>query len=229
MLKALLFDLDGTLVSSLPELAGGVNAALVKLGRAPLPQETIGAMIGKGLPVLCDKVAAAVGLTDVAGRERLWQGMLEAMVTSGGRHIAILPGVQEMLLSLSARGFKTALVTNKRRDLTLAFIEARGLLECFDAVVCGDDCAASKPAPDMLLKALRELEVTPDEAVMIGDSRNDAVAARAAGVRPVLVEGGYNEGCEIAEWAREEGFDAPYESAVAYCRTLVHEPGERHG
>lgn len=220
-LKAFLFDLDGTLVSSLPELAGGVNEALVALGREPLAEDAIGAMIGKGLPVLCDKVALAAGLTAEGERDRLWREMLTAMSKSDGARVAVLPGVEEALKNLKRAGYKLALVTNKRRDLTVSFIKTRGWTATFDALVCGDDCARAKPAPDMVLKALEDLKVSREDAVMVGDSRNDAEAAAAAGVRAVLVKGGYNEGCDIDVWAAEAGFDAPKESVAAFASEVL--------
>ena len=112
-------------------------------------------------------------------------------------------------------------MTNKLRSLTVEFIESRGIAHLFDAVVAGDDCPKNKPAPDMLLRAMDILKVDASQAIMVGDSRNDALAGRAAGVTVALVETGYNEGVSIADWAREAGFSKIYPSARKVCEKMI--------
>ncbi len=99
---------------------------------------------------------------------------------------------------LQARGFKLACVTNKPREFTLDLLERVGLVDYFDVVISGDDTVEKKPHAAPVLAACERLEVSPAEAVMIGDSENDLLSARAAGCRAILVEGGYNEGQPVA-------------------------------
>ena len=131
--------------------------------------------------------------------------------------MAVIEGVEQ----LKDKGIRVALVTNKQRSLTVEFLQSRGLESLFDTVVAGDDCPNNKPAPDMLIRAMTEMNVCASETVMVGDSRNDALAGRAAGVSVALVETGYNEGVSIADWAREAGFTRVYPSARKVCERIV--------
>lgn len=220
MIRAVLFDLDGTLVDSLPEIAGGVNRALALQGEPPLSDERVAAMIGRGVSVLADRVAAAYDFPKEK-RDRLFQDIVAAWAETNGREIALFPDAERVLRGLRANGLRVALVTNKLRDLTLAFLRDRGMSDWFDAVVAGDDCPHPKPAPDMVLRALSLLQVEAEEALMVGDSRNDALAARAAGVRAVLLTTGYNEGVSMTDWARQEGFDDAHDSLAEALATYL--------
>lgn len=211
MIRAVLFDLDGTLVNSLPEIAHGVNRALVLQGHAPLPQDRIASMIGRGVSVLADRVTRAAG-PDSIDRDQLFQDIVSTWAETNGRETKLFPDARDVLARLRDRNLFVGLVTNKLRALTLQFLEDQSLSALFDVIVAGDDCPNPKPAPDMIERALAELQVAPDEAVMVGDSRNDALAARSAGVRAVLLTTGYNEGLSMEDWARDEGFDQPFAS-----------------
>lgn len=218
--KAVLFDLDGTLVDSLPEIYEGVHRTALEMGLTPPSQQQVGDMIGRGPGVLVDRVCAVLGL-DENGCKTFMSGLVKNWSESGGRLITLFPGVLGGLLALRAKGIQTALVTNKLRSLTVEFLEDRDMTALFDTVVAGDDCERNKPAPDMLIRALNELGVSPAEAVMVGDSRNDALAARAAGVTAALVQTGYNEGVGIDEWAREAGFTKIYPGAAKVCELIA--------
>ena len=210
--KAVMFDLDGTLVDSLPELYYGVQAALSDMGFRVPSQEAVGAMIGRGIGVLVDRICVYLGI-DPASEQRaeLFSRLLKAWQASAGSRVAFYPGVLEGVERL----------TNKLRGLTMDFLKSRGLEKFFDTVVAGDDCPNNKPAPDMLLKAMDEMQVCASESLMVGDSRNDALAGRAAGVTVALVETGYNEGVSIADWAREAGFSRVYPSARKVCERIA--------
>ena len=218
--KAVLFDLDGTLVDSLPEIYEGVRRTSEDMGYLPPTQKQVGDMIGRGPGVLVDRVCGVLGL-DEAGRRQFMSRLVENWAETDGRLITFYPGVIDGLQSLRAEGIKTALVTNKLRSLTVSFLRDRKIEHLFDAVVAGDDCERNKPAPDMLLKALEELGVPAADAVMVGDSRNDALAARAAGVTAALVETGYNEGVGISEWAREAGLNKIFVGAGKVCELIA--------
>ncbi len=222
LVKAVLFDLDGTLVDSLPELYHGVHTVLSDMGLKAPSQEAVGAMIGRGILVLVQRLCAALGIAVESEQGRdLFDRLLKAWSESGGRHMAFYPGVIEGVEQLKGKGIRVALVTNKQRSLTVEFLQSRGLESLFDTVVAGDDCPNNKPAPDMLIRAMTEMNVCASETVMVGDSRNDALAGRAAGVSVALVETGYNEGVSIADWAREAGFTRVYPSARKVCERIV--------
>ena len=218
--KAVLFDLDGTLVDSLPEIYEGVRRTSADMGYTPPTQKQVGDMIGRGPGVLVDRVCGLLGFDDT-GRREFMDRLVDNWAETDGRLITFYPGVLDGLRMLRRAGVKTALVTNKLRSLTVSFLRYREIEPLFDAVVAGDDCAKNKPAPDMLIKALEELGVSAADAVMVGDSRNDALAARAAGVAAALVETGYNEGVGIAEWAREAGFTKIYAGAGKVCELIA--------
>lgn len=222
LVKAVLFDLDGTLVDSLPELYHGVHTVLSDMGLKAPSQEAVGAMIGRGILVLVQRLCAALGIAVESEQGRdLFDRLLKAWSESGGRHMPFYPGVIEGVEQLKDKGIRVALVTNKQRSLTVEFLQSRGLESLFDTVVAGDDCPNNKPAPDMLIRAMTEMNVCASETVMVGDSRNDALAGRAAGVSVALVETGYNEGVSIADWAREAGFTRVYPSARKVCERIV--------
>lgn len=220
--KAVLFDLDGTLVDSLPELYEGVRRAMIDLGHQPPSKEQVRDMIGRGVQVLVQRILDSQSLpTDAESREALLQLLIKHWGDTAGEYTEFFPGTIEGIKALRAAGIKVGLVTNKWHDLAVEFLEHQGILSLFDVIVAGDDCPRNKPAPDMLEKAMRDLGVTKEESIMVGDSRNDALAARAAGVREALVETGYNEGVSIQEWAREEGFTRCYQDARSVCDAVV--------
>lgn len=224
VIKAVLFDLDGTLVDSLPELYEGVARAVADL-KGPAPsKEDVANMIGRGVQVLTERVRTHMHLTDAdITHEVLLDRIVNNWAETNGKFIDFFPGVLDSIATLRAKGIKTALVTNKMRDLTMSFVKDREVEELFDAVVCGDDCPRNKPSPDMLWRACELLGVDVSQTVMVGDSRNDALAAREAGSIPALVQTGYNEGLDIADWGREAGFTRFYPSAKKVCELIVNE------
>lgn len=222
MLKAVLFDLDGTLVDSLPEIYHGVCETCRRLKLTPPSKEAVAAMIGRGVVVLVERLKRHLAVPDSVATEReMLDILVEEWDKTKGEMIDFYPGTLEGIRELREKGIRTALVTNKLRSLTVEFVKARGIEELFDTIVAGDDCKKAKPAPDMLLRAMDEIGVSAESVVMVGDSRNDALAARAAGVTAVLVETGYNEGVGIGEWAREAGFNRLYPSVRHFSRAVV--------
>lgn len=226
--KAVLFDLDGTLVDSLPDIHAGVCALAQRRGLPQPPIEDVAAMIGKGIRVLVARLAdwwCARGIkAETPDPETLLPELIE--VWSGMPDLVRpIPGAFEAVRALRAVGIRTALVTNKIRERTVEYLERHDLEDAFDAVVTASDCARAKPAPDMLLKAAEMLGVEPQACIMVGDSQNDALAGRAAGMRVWLVRTGYNEGVSIDVWARENGFDALWDNVPKALAELLREAG----
>lgn len=185
----LVFDLDGTLVDSVPDLAAAVNALLREEGRPPLAQDTVKRMIGDGIPALLARALAAAG--DPREAAVLLPRFLALYEANATRLSRPYPAVPETLAELRRRGYRTAVCTNKPTHAAHVVLRGLGLLPLFDGVAGGDRFAVKKPAPGHLLGLIAELGGAIDRAVMIGDNENDAAAARAAGVPLVLMRYGY--------------------------------------
>lgn len=198
MIKAVLLDLDGTLLDTAPDLAAAANAMLADQGLAPLPAATVRDFIGQGIPKLVERCLQASGFPLACER-------LEPALRSFATHYARLngaacrpfPGVVEALERMHAARLRLACVTNKASAFTAPLLEKTGLAPFFDAVVTSDQAGSRKPDPGPYLHACRMLGVAPGEAAVIGDSANDARAGRAAGCRVLLVSYGYSEGRDV--------------------------------
>jgi len=203
--RAALIDLDGTLLDTAPDLAAAVNAMLAELGRTELPAQTVAAYVGKGADVLVHRALSGAldGRIDDAQFSRAKDAFYRHYRRVNGDAAQVYPGITVALDAMRARGLKLACVTNKPREFTLALLERASLTPFFDAVVSGDDATHKKPHAAPLLEACRLMAVDIADAVMIGDSENDLLAARAAGCPAILVEGGYNEGRPVAELAAD--------------------------
>ncbi|RZS84020.1 phosphoglycolate phosphatase [Pigmentiphaga kullae] len=197
--RAVLIDLDGTLVDSVPDLARAANIMRVEFGLVPLREDVIATFVGKGMENLVHR-ALSGSLDGRAEQERFPQALdvfRDAYHEVNGETARIFDGVLEGLQAMKAQGLRIAVVTNKPAEFTGPLLERIGLRAYFDAVVSGDSVARKKPDPDPVLHACELLGVTPAEAVVVGDSMNDASAARAAGCRVLLVPYGYNEGRDV--------------------------------
>ncbi|NLC37105.1 MAG: phosphoglycolate phosphatase [Alcaligenaceae bacterium] len=198
--SAILIDLDGTLLDTIPDLAAAANAMLAEMAAPQLPVGDITTFVGKGTAHLVWRCLsdARVGLpADDAATAAALDIFNRHYHEVNGRESRLYPGVLEGLKAFRAQGAKLALVTNKPTEFTLPLLKRSGLAPWFDAVVCGDTCARKKPDPMPLLHACELLGCAPGEALAIGDSINDALAARAAGITVVAVPYGYNEGRDI--------------------------------
>lgn len=197
-LTAVLFDLDGTLLDTLADIALALNRALLECGCESLPENDVRGMIGRGAPILIERAAAAQGrvldaATQTGMLERFFYhyGELEELNEDRARPY---DGAAEALHSLHDAGLATAVVTNKQYRFASALLARLGLSGWVDVVVGGDTCARRKPDPQPLLFACESLHALPVNALMVGDSVNDVQAARAAGIPVVCVSYGYNEG-----------------------------------
>jgi phosphoglycolate phosphatase len=189
---ALVFDLDGTLVDTAPDLHRSLNAVLAEAGRAPVPLGAIRDMVGDGALKMIERGYDCTG-DPVTPQElpRLFQRFLEFYSAGGHALSAPFPGVRETLGELRARGYRLAVCTNKYYRPTRELLDILGLTDVFGAILGGDSLAMRKPDPGHLLGTLDRLGAGPAEAVMIGDSFNDVAVARAANVPAVVVTYGY--------------------------------------
>jgi phosphoglycolate phosphatase len=216
--KAVMIDLDGTLVDSIPDLAAAANGMLQELGRPQLGIGLIRTFVGKGIPNLVAR-ALAGSLDGHAPADVLARAMpiYERCYTEvNGRHSTVYPGVVEGLEALRAARFPLACVTNKSGRFTAPLLDYLGLTGYFAQVVAGDTLPQKKPDPAPLLYACRNFAIEPREMLMIGDSLNDAEAARAAGCPMFCVPYGYNEGRDV----RELDVDAIVDSLVEAVKLI---------
>lgn len=182
--RALLLDLDGTLVDSVSDIAGAMDATLIALGRAPLGRGGVRPLVGDGARALVERALRATGTVDPALLARTLVDFDARYTASPVVHTSLLPGAREVL----ALDLPKALVTNKPRRVTDRVLEGLGIAGAFDLVVAGGD-APLKPAPDGVRAALAALAVPPDAAWMIGDGPQDVLAGRAAGCFTIAVPG----------------------------------------
>jgi len=190
--NVLIFDLDGTLIDSAPDLHRSLNAVLAEQGRAAVPLAAIRAMVGDGAARLVERGFADTGrAVEPAALASLVQRFL--LHYSAGRHALTrpFPGVVDTLATLHEQGCRLGVCTNKPYDPTMEILELLGLTRFFGAVTGGDSLPVRKPAPGHLLGTLDLLGAAADNAVMIGDSANDVAVARAAGVPAIVVRYGY--------------------------------------
>lgn len=220
--RAVLFDLDGTLVDSVPALTAGLNDVLAHFGATPMTEKAVADLVGKGVRRLIEDVFAVKQLpTDAATIDAAVALYVERNVARGNRDAKFYPGAIEAVKALRGAGVKTVLVTNKARAMVESFVRDTGIGEAFDAVVAGDDTPHPKPAGDMLLLGAKKAGVAIEDCVMVGDSRNDAEAGRNAGAAVRLVKTGYNEGVPIEVWGPANGFEAVYDDVPAALKDLI--------
>ena len=209
--RAVLLDLDGTLLDTAPELAAAANAMLADLGRAPLPAATIREFIGSGIHKLVERCLGAPPSEEALASFATHYGRINGTMS------APFPGVMDGLNALA--GLRLACVTNKAEAFTLPLLERTGLAPYFAAVVTSDQVGKRKPDPEPFLHACRRLGVAPADTVVIGDSANDAEAGRAAGCRVWLVSYGYTEGRDIRSIPCDRLIADLMEAARSFPRT----------
>jgi phosphoglycolate phosphatase len=191
--KAVVFDLDGTLVDSAADIARALNAGFAPLGAAAITSEDVHVIVGGGAKMAIDKAADRAGLklTD-AERAAVMTRFFDKYRKVSAEGNGLYPGARKLLLELRARGVKTALCTNKAEDVAHIALRGLGIDDLLDVKVGARDDRPRKPFPDMIHACLDPVGVAPHDAVMIGDSRADLDAARAAGVPVILTSFGYS-------------------------------------
>jgi phosphoglycolate phosphatase len=192
-LRAAIVDLDGTLVDTVGDFEAALGAALGDLGWPPVTRAFIGRTVGKGSEYLLTRTLAEVG-APAELYERAWGLYQQHYLRINGRHSEVFGGAREGLAGLRARGWPLVCLTNKPTAAAGPLLEAKGLRSFFVQVFGGDAFERKKPDPLPLTEACRALGTEPYETLMVGDSSNDAAAARAAGCPVVLLSHGYNHG-----------------------------------
>lgn len=189
---AIIFDLDGTLVDSAPDLAETMNVLLERRGRPRLSLEDVRHMVGGGARLLMERGMRATG---APASEREIDDMFGEFLAYYGEHIAdhstVFPGVPEALARLAEAGCAMAVCTNKPEWPARRLLDELALGHHFDVVIGGDSLAVRKPDPEHLLECVRRVGSVPTRTIMVGDSRTDVDAARNAGVPVVAVTFGY--------------------------------------
>lgn len=190
-LRALAFDLDGTLVDSAPDIGHALNTALHESGFCGFDLERVRAWIGDGPDVLIDRALQALGQGEgVALRKTLRQAFDRSTLAAPLAHGNVYDGIHALLQQLRP-AWSLVVVTNKPSALARAVLDAGGLLPHFSAVFGADEAAWRKPAPAMLERAAQELGVATPQLLMVGDSAADMGAAAAAGSPAVWAGWGY--------------------------------------
>jgi len=199
---AVIFDLDGTLLDTVPDLHAAVCAMLEDLGRPALPEEAIRCYVGRGIAnlvkrSLADSLEAAED--DSPAPAEALASFRRHYARENGRRAQLFPGVLEGLQAIRAQGLPMAVATNKSDAFTRPLLEMTGLAGFFSVVVSGDSLPKHKPDPMSLVWTCGRLGVSPADTLFIGDSVNDFLAARAACCRVFLLPYGYNEGRDVQE------------------------------
>ncbi|MGD9787882.1 MAG: phosphoglycolate phosphatase [Sulfuricellaceae bacterium] len=199
--KAVVIDLDGTLLHTAPDLAEAASRMAAELGLPPIGLDEIKTYIGNGVSRLVKRVLTRD--MDAEPDAELFARALpvyEKHYTEGvSRESRPFPGVVEGLQALKQAGYRVACITNKAEKFTVPLLKDTGLFDFFELILSGDTLPKKKPDPLPLLHACKRFGITPDQLLLIGDSLNDAQAARAAGCHVFCVPYGYNRGRSVEE------------------------------
>jgi phosphoglycolate phosphatase len=186
--RVLVFDLDGTLTDSVPDIAAAVNRTLAARGLPPLADEAVAAMVGDGLHPLIQRAFAAVGAEPDADAAREYLADYESRVAEDTR---LYPGARAALDQLAEEGWRLAVCTNKPERAARLLLEALDVADKFAAIGGGDSFAAHKPDPLHLRGTIEAAGGNLDRALMVGDHSNDVKAAQGCGVRAIFAGWGY--------------------------------------
>ncbi|MBF8746081.1 phosphoglycolate phosphatase [Pseudomonas putida] len=201
--RLVMFDLDGTLIDSVPDLAAAVDRMLLELGRPPAGLEAVRHWVGNGAQVLVRRALAGAIEHDDVDDALAEQGLALFMEAYAESHelTQVYPGVKDTLAWLRKRGVEMALITNKPERFVGPLLDQMKLGRYFRWIIGGDTLPQKKPDPAALLFVMQMAGVSPTQSLFVGDSRSDVLAAKAAGVQCVGLSYGYNHGRPISDEA----------------------------
>jgi len=200
--RGIVFDLDGTLVDSVGDIAAALNGALGDVGLGPLSEDDVRGMVGRGADVTVRRALARLGAED-RDPDALHAGFVRHYAAKPAERSTLYPGAADMLARFRAEGRRLAICTNKPEELTETIVRDIGVRTAFGAVIGASARLPRKPDPAMLVAAFAGIGVDPADGLMVGDSVTDVGTARALGIPIVLVSFGYTP-----VPARELGADA---------------------
>lgn len=218
MINTILFDLDGTLVDTAPDLGHALNLQLTKHGKPTLSDAAIRPFASHGSRGL---IGLGFGITPIDDNFiQMRDEYLAIYDTVFTRSPVLLPGIAELLQAVENKGLNWGIVTNKPRRFTVGLIESMGLnLENRAAcIVCGDDAQQPKPSPATLLMACEKVGVKPENCLYLGDAERDIIAGKAAGMQTVVALFGY---IDVTDKPAEWGADAMIENPAELLKLLA--------
>ena len=199
-IKGILFDLDGTLVDSAPDIGNAANSTLVSLGMPPVEKDRVAGWIGNGIPKLVKR--ALTGDFDGEPDPALFAKALPIFMAHYERDVCVdsylYAGVAHTLNQLHDAGFILGVITNKAASCTLPLLNQIGIDEYFTTIVSGDTCQNKKPDPEPVLFGLEEMGLAASDCILVGDSAHDLHAASNAGLPAIAVSYGYNQGVDLS-------------------------------
>jgi len=222
-LAGVIVDLDGTLVDTLDDFQAALARMLAALGLPPVPRAVVERFIGKGSEHLIASVLAHVGAPPDADGSA-WQAYQAAYREVNGLHARLYPGVPEGLAALAAGGLRRACLTNKPTAFARELLQRLGVADDFEAVFGGDAFERKKPDPLPVLRTCAALGCEPGRVLVVGDSSNDAAAARAAGCPVILVTYGYNHGEPVRGVDADAFVDSMADLPAAWQRVGARRP-----
>ncbi len=220
--SVLLFDLDGTLVDSAPDLALALNRTLLDLAKPQYEEQVIRRWVGTGAKVLIEHALSA----SLKKGEKLNSALVNDALAIFLKHYknclsdhsTLYQDVKKSLIILKTLGYRLAIITNKNTAFTQPILQDLGIVDLFELLISGDTLAQKKPHPAQLHYALAQLNASAEQCVMIGDSKNDILAAKAANIDCVGLTYGYNYGEDISKYQPNWCFDTFAELLAALKR-----------
>lgn len=197
--EMVLIDLDGTLVDSVPDLAWCVDETMKSLNLPARGEDKVRKWVGNGVPRLIERalIDDLDGYPDESTYAKAAPIFMALYAKNASKRSQLYPHIKAGLTWLKEQGIRLGCVTNKDEQFTLPILKDLGIFDFFEIVICGDTLPLKKPDPAPLLHGARFFGVTPENAMMIGDSISDVKASRAAGFKIVCMSYGYNHGVDI--------------------------------
>jgi len=214
-----LIDLDGTLIDSVPDLTYCVDEMMKQLGLPERGEAAVRNWVGNGVERLVERalVNSVEGHPDPELMKKAYPIFLELYKDNTSKRSRVYPGVIEGLEWMKDNGYRISCVTNKAEAFTIPLLKDKGLYDYFEFIVSGDTCEKKKPDPMPLLHAAKLMQVEPENALMIGDSKSDVKAARAAHFHIFCMTYGYNHGEDIRDYHPDAILDS-FEALPHYLK-----------